>query len=133
MAEKIKKFSWNKDNSAIAVQMYQERVAKDGKEVANSDAALGEIAAKVGAVSPRSVRGKLSREGVYDALDPIAKTAGSTRLTKVQYVRSLAKGLNLDLEDVSSLDKANIDALEKLTEKVSDTLVAAGGEAITVK
>lgn len=143
------KFKWNEENTTEAVALYAELLGAtvvkgnlkfendkqpdhETQAAANSEKSLNAIAEKVGAKSGRAVRGKLSKEGVYIALEPQAAPSTSSRISKGQYVRSIAKGLGLDLEAVQTLDKANLDALEALTGKVSALLVASGGEAIKV-
>lgn len=129
-------FKWNEENTAQAVELYLETLNNaadpDANTTANSEAHLSKIAQTVGAKSSRSVRGKLSKEGVYKALEVTAAPSTSTRISKGQYVRSLSKGLDLDLEMVQSLDKANLDALSGLLDGVNRKLVAIGQEPIKV-
>lgn len=128
-------FKWDEENAKKAVEMYLAVLNSDDKDAnatANSEKNLSAIAQAVGAKSSRSVRGKLSKEGVYIALEVQAVASTSTRISKGQYVRSLSKGLDLDLETVQSLDKANMDALSGLLDGVNRKLVALGSEPIKV-
>lgn len=145
-----KKFAWNVDNLNTAASMYAELLggtynpesksidlpSQPGQDVhaaANSEKALNEIALAVGAKSGRAVRGKLAKEGVYVTLEAAPAPSTSTRISKGQYVRSMARGLGVDIEALQTLDKANLEALEVLTSKVSALLVASGSPAIEVK
>jgi len=145
-----KKFAWNADNLNTAASMYAELLggaynaesksidlpsqpSQDTHAAANSERALNEIAVAVGAKSGRAVRGKLAKEGVYVTLEATPAPSTSTRISKGQYVRSMAKGLGVDMEALQTLDKANLEALEVLTSKVSALLVASGSPAIEVK
>ena len=146
----VKKFVWNAENFASAANLYAQSLggtynaeaksidlpsqpSQDTHAAANSEKALNEIALAVGAKSGRAVRGKLAKEGVYVTLEAAPAPSTSTRISKGQYVRSMAKGLGVDMEAIQTLDKANLEALEVLTSKVSALLVASGSPAIEVK
>ena len=141
-------FKWNAETTSQAANLYalslgatvekgslkfgDTKPTNDQHVAANSDASLNKIAMEIGAKSGRAVRGKLAKEGIYWTLEPQSAPSTSSRISKGQYVRSLAKGLDLDMEAVQTLDKANLDALETLTEGVNKILTAAGQEVIKV-
>lgn len=147
-----KKFAWNVETSNKAMSLYaqllggtydeakKEIIFADGKApshevhaAANAEAALNKIATEIGAKSGRAVRGKLAKEGVYIALEAQAAPSTSSRISKGQFVRSIAKGLGLEIEAVQTLDKANLEALETLTSAVNRVLTAAELPVIEVK
>lgn len=145
------KFKWTEENSNKAVALYAEllgaTVGKDntlefpeGKQpehevhaAANSEKSLNNIATQIGAKSGRAVRGKLSKEGAYIALEAQPAVSTSSRISKGQYVRSIAKGLGLELDDIQTLDKANLDALSTMVTAVNGVLEAADKPLIEVK
>jgi hypothetical protein len=147
----VAKFKWNDETSSKAIELYaallgatvgkaNELEYVDGKKpsqevhaAANSEKSLNEIAVKLGAKSGRAVRGKLAKEGVYIALEAQAAPSTSTRISKGQYVRSIAKGLGLEMESIQTLDKANLEALETLVTKTNEILQAASLPLIEVK
>ena len=59
------KFTWTEETTASAVAAYQDAIAAQGCEAANSDETLGAIAASVGAKNANSIRRKLTVEKVY--------------------------------------------------------------------
>ena len=59
------KFAWTEENTAAAVAAYQNAIAAQGCEAANSDEALNVIAASVGAKNANSMRRKLQRLARY--------------------------------------------------------------------
>ena len=59
------KFAWNEENTATAVAAYQDAIAAQGCEAANSDETLSQIATTVGAKNANSIRRKLVIEKVY--------------------------------------------------------------------
>ena len=61
----MEKFTWTEETTAAAVAAYQDAVAAQGCEAANSDEALNAIAATVGAKNANSIRRKLVIEKVY--------------------------------------------------------------------
>lgn len=126
-----KKFKWNDDNRATVIAAYKAQIEVD-HSVANSEAFLGKLAAEVGAQSARACRSMLATEKEYITLDAPKVTSTSNRISKGQIVRSIAKGLNIELDVLSSLDKANADALNALVTAVNGTLKAAGKEPITI-
>lgn len=127
-----KKFKWTPEIVAAVSAAYLAEKERDHAS-ANSDKFLAPIAAEHGAASARAVRSKLSTEGIYEVLDAPKATSTSTRTSKGQIVRSIAKGLDLDLDTISTLDKANADALTALVGKVNEVLAAAEMPAIEIK
>ena len=61
----MEKFTWTEETTAAAVAAYQDAIAAQGCEAANSDEALNAIAATVGAKNANSIRRKLVIEKVY--------------------------------------------------------------------
>lgn len=147
-SKKVAAFKWNAETTQQAANLYASLLGATVEKgslkfgdtkptneqhiAANSDTSLNQIAETIGAKSGRAVRGKLAKEGIYWTLEPQQAASTSSRISKGQYVRSIAKGLDLDLDAIQTLDKANLDALEVLTSKVSALLIATGGEAIKV-
>ena len=132
--EKTAKFAWNEENSAKAVSMYQEIVAKSGVEFANSDG-LKEIAAAVGAASPVSVRSKLTSAKAYQKSDKPRKVGGGSSIRKAHYVRVIAKhaidsGIIKDADDLASLESAKLETLDAVAQLlgVADEVKQAAGE-----
>lgn len=72
-------FAWNEENTAAAVAAYQNAIAANGCEAANSDESLNAIAAEVGAKNANSIRRKLTVEKVYQKAE---KPATAKRETK---------------------------------------------------
>lgn len=126
------KFKWTADNRATVAEAYNAQVALD-HAVANSEKFLDSLAATVGAKNGRSVRSMLATEKMYKTLDVPKAPAPSNRISKGQIVRSIAKGLNLDLEVVQSLDKANSEALTVLVSAINETRAAANLPEIEIK
>ena len=58
----MEKFTWNEENTAVAVAAYKDAIAASGCEVANADATLETIAQSVGAKNANSIRRKLVLE-----------------------------------------------------------------------
>lgn len=72
--------------------------------------------------SPKSIIGKLSREGVYQRAIYTSKT-GETPVTKMELVSNIAENLDIEIEDLVGLDKspkAALKALEVATGAQSD-------------
>lgn len=63
--------------------------------------------------SPKSIIGKLSREGVYQRAIYTSKT-GETPVTKVELVSNIAENLDIEIEDLVGLDKSPKAALKAL-------------------
>lgn len=148
----VKKFAWNKDTATQASQLYAELLGgnynADKNEIvypadfeptqeqhakANSEKALNDIAQQIGAKSGRAVRGKLSKEGVYIALEAQPAPSTATRVTKGQYVKAFSVGLGLDLETIQTFDKPNLEALEAFTAGINKVLAAANQPLIVIK
>ena len=132
--EKAAKFAWNEENSAKAVSMYQDIVAKSGVEFANSDG-LKEIAAAVGAASPVSVRSKLTSAKAYQKSDKPRKVGGGSSVRKAHYVRVIAKhaidsGIVKDADDLASLESAKLETLDAVAQLlgVAEEVKQAAGE-----
>ena len=75
----MEKFAWNEETTAAAVAAYQDAIAAQGCEAANSDEALNAIAATVGAKNANSIRRKLVIEKVYQKTE---KPASAKRESK---------------------------------------------------
>ena len=73
------KFAWTEENAAAAVGAYQDAIAAQGCEAANSDETLQAIAATVGAKNANSIRRKLVLEKVYQKAE---KPTAAKRETK---------------------------------------------------
>jgi hypothetical protein len=68
--------------------------------------------------SPASIRAKLTREGIYV---PKAKApAGKNTVRKADLVGFIAKQLNVHVEAVESLEKANKSALARVAAALKD-------------
>lgn len=88
---------------AQIVKSYQEGIAVE------------QIAQSVGK-SVRSVIGKLSREGVYQAK---AKAAGTGRVTKADLINDLEDSFGLVRGSLETLNKASMEHLQTLISKMS--------------
>ena len=75
----MEKFSWNEENTATAIAAYQDAIAEQGCEAANSDDTLNQIAASVGAKNANSIRRKLVIEKAYQKTE---KPTAAKRETK---------------------------------------------------
>ena len=73
------KFAWTEESTATVIAAYQDAIAVQGCEAANSDETLGAIAANVGAKNANSIRRKLTVEKVYQKAE---KPASAKRETK---------------------------------------------------
>lgn len=68
--------------------------------------------------TPKSVIGKLSREGVYRR--NVYKTkAGENPITKEELVQLIAESMDLEIQAVAGLEKAPKAVLKRLLERVS--------------
>lgn len=110
------KFSWNEENTAQAVTMYQKMIEENGVEFANTDG-LTQIAVELGAASGVAVRGKLSSAKAYQKTDKPRKVGGGSSLRKAHYVRAFAtaakaKGLVTSDDELASLEQSKISTLE---------------------
>ena len=131
---KSAKFSWNEENTKKAVSMYQQLINENGLEFANSDG-LKEIAKAVGAVSPVSVRTKLTNAKAYQKSGKPRKVGGVSSIRKAHYVRVIAKhaidsGIIKDADDQASLESAKLETLDAVAQLlgVADEVKQAAGE-----
>ena len=67
--------------------------------------------------SPKSIIGKLAREGVYQKAEYVSKT-GEKPITKIEIVRGIAQTLNLDENNLTGLEKAPKGVLKLLCENI---------------
>lgn len=75
------KFTWNEENTALAVAAYQDAIAAVGCESANGDETLAAIAASVGAKNANSIRRKLVLEKVYQKAEKPTAAKRETKAT----------------------------------------------------
>ena len=75
------KFAWNEETTATVIASYQDAIAANGCEAANSDEALNVIAASVGAKNANSIRRKLISEKVYQKIEKPASAKRETKAT----------------------------------------------------
>lgn len=124
---KAVKFSWTEENTATVVNAYKAKLESDGSEVASSNDYLLELAQMVGAASEKSIRGKLSREGVYVKLDKPASQPKTNKVRKEHLVRAIANTLAVDPDDLDSLKNGKQDHLQLLADKlgITDVMAAA--------
>lgn len=118
MTTKTEKFAWDETNSATAIAMYEEIIATDGLEVANSQGLL-DIAKAVGAESHVKVRSKLVSAKVYQKADKPRKVGGGSSLRKAHYVRvftnhALESELISDADGLASLEQMKLEQLDVL-------------------
>lgn len=88
--------------------MCKEYLAKPNRETVD-------MLAKMLDKSPKSIIGKLSREGVYRR-EPYTTKLGESPITKIELVHLVAHHIELEPDDLLGLDKAPKAAL-KLLEK----------------
>ncbi len=67
--------------------------------------------------SPKSIIGKLAREGVYQKVEYVSKT-GEKPITKIEIVREIAGQLDLDETHLMGLEKAPKGVLKLLCENI---------------
>jgi len=67
--------------------------------------------------SPKSIIGKLAREGVYQKVEYISKT-GEKPITKIEIVREIAGQLDLDETHLMGLEKAPKGVLKLLCDNI---------------
>ena len=100
----MEKFNWNEENTAAAVAAYQDAIAANGCEAANSDDALNAIASTVGAKNANSIRRKLVIEKAYQktekpatakreakTADPLSWDEGKMEQARELYEAKIAK------------------------------------------
>lgn len=83
--------------------------------------------AKIYGKSPKSIIGKLSREGVYRRELYKSKT-GDIPITKLEIVNNIADSLGVEVEALSGLEKSPKAALKTLEEAVAGSGVSTGLE-----
>lgn len=115
---KEEKFSWNDDNSAIAISRYNAIIEESGLDVANTDGLIT-ISNEIKAGSPVKVRSKLVSAGVYQKADKPRKIGGGSSVRKAHYVRVFGKhaieqGLIENSDDLASLESVKLDTLETM-------------------
>lgn len=115
---KEEKFSWNDDNSAIAISRYNAIIEESGLDVANTDGLIT-ISNEIKAGSPVKVRSKLVSAGVYQKADKPRKIGGGSSVRKAHYVRVFGKhaieqGLIENADDLASLESVKLDTLETM-------------------
>jgi hypothetical protein len=67
--------------------------------------------------SPKSIIGKLAREGVYQKVEYVSKT-GEKPITKIEIVREIAGQLDLDETHLIGLEKAPKGVLKLLCDNI---------------
>lgn len=110
--KKVEKFTWNEENAAKVVELYE------ASENDNSQENLGEIAKAVGARSAKAVQSKLVSMKAYVKADEPRKVGGASSVRKAHYVREIAKALDIDSDVIESMEKANKGALAAILEAV---------------
>lgn len=132
-------FSWNEENTALAVNMYLEAKEEHGVEYSNG-AATKEIVALIGAKSPRSVVSKLStekRDGkkVYTSLadagitrKKATKGDGKKAPTKPEIVDKICDLLGIGYEENEGLARAKASILENVLEAVRELVGEIEGD-----
>ena len=78
--------------------------------------------------SPKSITGKLSKEGVYRRTPYMTKT-GEPPITKIEIVEQIANQLDLDSENLNGLDKTPKQVL-KLLDKTLQRVLPSLDECI---
>lgn len=122
-------FAWNDKNTAKAVELYA--ASKND----NSTTALAKIASTIGAKSGAAVRMKLVNEKVYVKVAN-AKDGKPAKVkpTKVAIVRNIESVLGMAQDDLDSLEKGSVAALNKLTAAIvelgTDEAIAAAYNAM---
>jgi hypothetical protein len=101
-----KTVNYTPEMTARAVELYASVVTGTEGERASM---VKQIAAELGKTD-RSVRSKLSREGVYIAKKPVSKVTGETPAKKVELAERLrtVSGANIDTENVAKMNKLDI-------------------------
>ena len=117
--EKTAAFSWDKENTAKAGDLYNQMVEESGVEFANEN--LKVIAEKLGAKSAAAVRSKLVSSKMYQKADTPRKVGGGSSIRKIHYVRALvkaaeAKGLEVEADSLDSLESSKMSALKILAD-----------------
>ena len=130
----MEKFSWTEETTAAAVAAYQDAIAAQGCEAANTDETLGAIAAAVGAKNANSIRRKLISEKMYQktekpatakreskAADPLAWDEAKMAQAQAIYEDKIAKDGKLAANDTEWLTS------------IANTIGVKGSKAIVGK
>ena len=101
-----KPVNYTTEMTARAVELYTS--VADGTETERT-AMVEQIADEL-EKSPRSIRSKLSREGVYIAKKPVSKVSGEAPAKKIELANRLVAitGANADAENVAKMNKLDI-------------------------
>lgn len=76
-----------------------------------------EALAKEFSKSPKSIIGKLAREGVYQKIEYVSKT-GEKPITKIEIVKEIADSLDLEVTQLNGLEKSPKGVLKLLCETI---------------
>ena len=76
-----------------------------------------EALAKEFSKSPKSIIGKLAREGVYQKIEYVSKT-GEKPITKIEIVKEIAENLGLEVTQLNGLEKSPKGVLKLLCETI---------------
>ena len=76
-----------------------------------------EALAKEFSKSPKSIIGKLAREGVYQKIEYVSKT-GEKPITKIEIVKEIAESLDLEVAQLNGLEKSPKGVLKLLCETI---------------
>ena len=76
-----------------------------------------EALAKEFSKSPKSIIGKLAREGVYQKIEYVSKT-GEKPITKIEIVKEIADSLELEVTQLNGLEKSPKGVLKLLCETI---------------
>jgi len=76
-----------------------------------------EALAKEFSKSPKSIIGKLAREGVYQKIEYVSKT-GEKPITKIEIVKEIAESLDLEVTQLNGLEKSPKGVLKLLCETI---------------
>ena len=133
------KFAWNEETTATVIASYQDAIAANGCEAANSDEALNVIAASVGAKNANSIRRKLISEKVYQktekpasakreskAADPLAWDEAKMSQAQAIYEDKIAKDGPLAANDTDFLTATAAAIGVKGAKAMSGKLAAMG-------
>ena len=85
---------------------------------------VDELASKLNK-TPKSIIGKLSREGVYRRSVYKTKT-GETPITKEELVQLIAESIDLEIQAVAGLEKAPKAVLKRLLERINNESEGVG-------
>jgi hypothetical protein len=113
-----KTVNYTPEMTARAVELYTS--VADGTETERAEM-VKRIANELNKTD-RSVRSKLSREGVYIAKKPVSKVTGEAPAKKIELAERLrvVSGANIDTENVAKMNKLDISALIEAFENLAD-------------